>query len=620
MGGISGIYCSFRNSGIVTTYRMIYSLQHRGFDNIGFFTDEYIALAHNCSGTNPEKTQAKQPKLSNCKRYVIIYNGEVFNCQELVKKYNLVLNSDSEAEIILELFIRNGTSFVNELNGAFTFAIYDREKTELFLYRDRLGLKPLFYTQNADSFIFGSELKALLTIPEVKNSLTINYDAVNRYFHLGYIPAPQTIYQNVHKLEQGSMLKVSYTSLESKKWWDIDNKIFCNHTINNEQHAIDHLDELLNDSVKKRISGHKQVGALLSGGIDSSLISAMAAIHANEPINTFCVRFDGFKDINDESIWAYKISKHIGSKHNLLNITLKDAEEYIPKMIHHYDEPYADSSAIPTMLVSKVVSEHFPFVLTGDGGDELFHGYGAYFWAERLNSLFVRNFKSMIGEIMSLGNSRMQRASWMFQSNPHIQAHIFSQEQYLFSDSELHEILSTDYSTAWIPTMPNPDRKLTPGELQAIYDLKYYLTEDLLTKMDRGSMLFGLETRAPLLDHRIVEWSLNLSPELKIRDKKGKYILRQLITKYIPADVFNRPKRGFAAPMKEWMRNDLKTTFLNYLSPEIIQKYNIVNYKPVERLKHEFYKKNIDYLYNRLWLIAAFHMWLEQSVFNKNRL
>jgi len=589
---------------------MAQSMQHRGHDNIGFFTDDYVVLAHNGSKRLSGQNQTKQPLLSNCKRYVIVYSGEVYNCAELIEKYNLQTTSNNDAEVILELFVKNSADFMLELNGAFAFAIYDRIENELFLYRDRIGIKPLYYIQNFDSFAFGSELKSLITIPKIRKNLNINNTSIGRYFHLGYIPAPLTIYQNIYKLEQGSMLKFSFSDFKVKKWWDINDLKFSDQTISNEQQAIQELDYFLNDSVKLRIANHNQVCSLLSGGIDSSLVSAIAARHVDEPINTFYVKFDHDKD--SESVWAQKISKHIGSKHNVLNFNSKEAVEYIPKMILQYDEPYADSSAIPTMFVSKMVSKKFPFVLTGDGGDELFHGYGAHLWARRLNNIFIKSFKGIIGQLLSLGNSRMQRASWLFQPNPHMQAHIFSQEHYMFSDNELNEILITESLTPWIPALPDSLRGFTPAELQALYDIKHYLSEDLLTKIDRGGMLFGLEARTPMLDHRIVEWSLNLDPNLKIRDKKGKYILRELISKYIPSEMFDRPKQGFAVPLKEWMRGDYKDMFLDYLSPEIINRYDVVNYHYVEQLKKMFYKQNIDYVYNRLWLVAAFHMWMEQ--------
>lgn len=617
MGGICGIYCNFLSSEIVTTYRMVESMQHRGYDNVGFYTDDYVVLAHNDS-KKISKHQAKQPLFSSCKRYVIVYSGEVYNCAELAKRYNLKLTTNNDAEVILELFINNRTDFILELNGAFAFAIYDRKNYELFLYRDRIGIKPLYYIQNFDSFAFGSELKSLITIPKVRENLNISNDSIARYLHLGYIPSPQTIYQNIYKLEQGSMIKFSFSDFEINKWWDINSKQFTDYTTDEEQQAIQELDDLLNDSVKLRMAGHKKIGAMLSGGIDSSLISAISAKHAEEPINTFYVKFDN--DKNSESVWAQKISKHIGSIHNELKFSSKEAIEYIPKMIFQYDEPYADSSAIPTMFASKMVSEKFPFVLTGDGGDELFHGYGAHLWAGRLNNRFVKSFKNTIGQLLTLGNSRMQRVSWLFHTNPHIQAHIFSQENYLFSDDELREILITEPLAPWDPQLPDSLREFTPAELQALYDLKHYLSDDLLTKIDRGGMLFGLEARIPLLDHRIVEWSLNLDPNLKIRNKKGKYILRELISKYIPSDMFNRPKRGFAIPLKEWMRGDLKDMFLDYLSPEIINRYDIVNYQSVEQLKKMFYKQNIDYVYNRLWLIIALHMWMEQSAFKMEKI
>ncbi len=615
MCGISGIYCNFRSSDIITAYRMASAMYHRGPNHTGYFTDEYVALAHNRLSIIDLSGKAHQPMMSDCGRYIIVFNGEVFNFKELTRKYSLELKTRSDTEVILKLFVINGIDFVQELNGMFAFAVYDREKMELFLYRDRLGIKPLYYTQNQDSFIFASELKAIVALPEVYRALELNTDAVSRYFHLGYIPSPHTIYQNVYKLEAGTMMKISLDNVQQRRWWGIDKHKLSEWTVDNEQQAIRDLDELLNDSIRLRLISDVSIGTLLSGGIDSSLVSAIAAKHTTETLNTFCIRFEYGK--YNESEWAKKIARHIGSNHHELTVSASEAIDFLPKMIRHYDEPFGDTSAIPTMLVSKMASEHVTVSLSGDGGDELFHGYGAHLWAERMNKPYIQSFKCVIGTVLNLGNSRMQRASWMFQPNPSMQAHIFSQEQYLFSDSELADLLNLELSAPWIPRTLQAHRKLEPAEIQAIYDTQYYLPDDLLTKVDRASMLFSLENRVPLLDYRIVEWALNLNPKLKIREERGKYILRQLLAKYIPTEMFDRPKKGFAIPLKEWMRDDLKQTFLDYLSPDLLTKYGIVNSVTVENLKSRFYDNNIDYIYNRLWLVASFHMWLEQSPFSR---
>ena len=611
MCGISGIYCNFRSSDIISAYRMASSMYHRGPDHTGYFTDEYVALAHNRLSILDLSDKAHQPMLSQCGRFVITFNGEVYNFKELAHRYNLPLDSRSDTEVILKLFIKNGENFVSDLNGMFAIAIYDREKMELYLYRDRLGVKPLFYCQNQDSFQFGSELKSIISLPEVNRQLKLNQDAINRYFHLGYIPSPHTIYQNVYKLEAGSMMKVSIDTIVKRKWWSIDKSKIGSITLKDEDIALKELDNLLNDSVKSRLISDVPVGALLSGGIDSSLVSAIAAKHTTNQLNTFCIRFEYGR--YNESDWAKKIASHIGSKHHELTVTADEVVNFLPKMMATYDEPFADTSAIPTMLVSKMASEHVTVTLSGDGGDELFHGYGSHLWAKRLNSTYVSLFKGLSSTALSFGDSRMQRIGELFHVNPNIQAHIFSQEQYLFSDQELNGLLNNELSSPWIPNIPSSERKLTPSEIQALFDTTYYLPDDLLTKVDRASMLFGLENRVPLLDYRIVEWALNVDQNLKIRNNKGKYLLKRLLSSYIPTELFDRPKQGFAVPLKEWMRTDLYELFQEYLDPELLKKHNIVNVAYVEKLKVRFYKKEVDYLYNRLWLIAALHMWLEQS-------
>jgi len=591
-------------------------MYHRGPDHTGFFTDNFIALAHNRLSIIDLSSKGHQPMISRCKRYVITYNGEVFNFKELAQRYNLELESATDTEVILQLFILLGDDFVHQLNGMFAIAIYDREKMELSLFRDRIGIKPLYYAHTQEFFIFASELKAILALPEIARSLSLNHDVLPAYFQLGYIPSPHTIYHGIFKLEPGSYLKVSIDDFQKKRWWQIDDSKIAPTTLKDESLALEQLEELIESSVKLRLISDVAIGSLLSGGIDSTLVTYYAAKNHSQKLDTFCIRFE--YDAYDESPWAAKIAQHIGTNHHEMTVTSAEALEMLPVMIRHYDEPYADSSAIPTMLVSKLASQHVKVALSGDGGDELFHGYGAYQWAQRLNNPVVKNLSGILGlGFYYLGNDRFRRISHLFQSNINQPLHIFSQEQYLFTGSETSELLNLEFVDIGYTSKSFRNRKLTPAEKQAIFDVYHYLPDDLLVKTDRASMLFSLENRVPLLDYRLVEWSLNLDPNLKIRQGKGKYLLRKLLEKNLPPQLFERPKKGFAVPLKIWMKNELKELFLDYLSADMIQKYHLVNVRQVENLKHKFYKHNHDYLYNRLWLIVALHMWLEQSVLKK---
>ena len=615
MCGISGIFYKQPGKNNITADTMASVMCHRGPNHTGHYANKYISLAHNRLSILDLSENGNQPMTSACDKYVIVFNGQIYNFRELAEKYNFQLKSRTDTEVILQLFILKGDDFVYELNGMFAIGIYDVEKNMLHLYRDHLGIKPLFYLDNADFFIFGSELKSIINLPSIASKLTLDYNALTQYLHLGYIPTPNTIYREIRKFEQGSMMRVSTEKTEKEHWWKIDANIVVPQIISEEQEALMLMDDLLNDSVRRRLVSDVPLGSLLSGGIDSSLVTAIAAKHFGKQMDTFCIKFE--YNQYDESIWASKIAQHIGTNHHELTITDKDAMNYLPVMIRQYDEPYGDTSAIPTMIVSKFASEHVTVTLSGDGGDELFHGYGSYLWAERLSKPYIRSLKPFIRAALNMGNNRTKRAAGLFRPNPSQESNIFSQEQSLFSVQELHKILNNQLFDIWKPDYFPLGRKVTPAERQAIFDLSYYLPDDLLVKIDRASMLFSLETRVPLLDHRFVELALNIDPQLKIKDGQGKYLLKKLLNRYVPEKLTDRPKHGFSMPLKEWMRNELKQIFSYYLSPEVVNKYKIFHPQETQKLVTRFYDKNESYLYNRLWLIASLHMWLEQSVFEQ---
>ena len=309
-------------------------------------------------------------------------------------------------------------------------------------------------------------------------------------------------------------------------------------------------------------------GTFLSGGIDSSLITAIASKVSSEKLNTFTIRFDDAK--YNEADFAKKIAEYLGTNHHEFTVTYNDAKQLVDEITSVYDEPYADSSAIPTMLVSKLARQHVTMTLSGDGGDELFHGYGAYNWANRLNKPLVSTFRKPISKIFSLMADKYRRAGKVFdyQEISKIKSHIFSQEQYFFSNNELSELLTKEYQTeiSYNENFENLKRTLTPSESKALFDINYYLKDDLLVKVDRASMKYSLETRVPFLDYRIAEFASNISPELKMKNGIQKYILKELLYDYVPKEYFDRPKWGFAIPLKDWLKNDLRYLIENELS------------------------------------------------------
>ena len=338
-------------------------------------------------------------------------------------------------------------------------------------------------------------------------------------------------------------------------------------------------------------------GTFLSGGIDSSLVTAIAQSLSTEPVKTFNIRFEDSK--YDESPFARAVSEYLGTSHFEYTVTEKDGIELIPELMNIYDEPFADSSAIPTLLVSKMAKQHVSMTLSGDGGDELFMGYGAYKWAERLNYPLIKNFRAPIKGALSILSNRYKRVSHLFEKVPNDQlcSHIFSQEQYLFSRSEIKELLRPEfYSDFMLDEKPRLARKPTAAEEQSLFDLKYYLKDDLLVKVDRASMHYSLETRVPLLDYRIVEFAFNLNPSLRSKNGVSKYLLKKVLFDFVPGKYFDRPKQGFAIPLQRWMKNGII-----YPKADNRGLNNFFNKNEIERFYKEFYIKGTDYLYNRVW-------------------
>lgn len=585
------------------------ALLHRGPDADGSFIDGHVGLGHRRLSIIDLSSAANQPMHSHNGRYVMVYNGEVYNFKEIEtevrsKKSEVRMKTSSDSEVILEAFALFGPDFVNKLNGMFVIVIYDKEEKSLYFFRDRIGIKPLYYYWDGVNFAFASELKSLKRNEFISNNISLNYTAINEYLHLGYIPEPHSVYNKICKFPAGSWAKLSCSSSGScnfviKKYWNIDDKI-SGKLITDENEAKERLKELLISSVKYRMISDVPFGTFLSGGIDSSLVTAIAQSVSSEPVKTFTIGF--IEATYDESPYAKAIAEYLGTKHHEYILTEKDALDLIPELPGIYDEPFADSSAIPTLLVSKMARQNVTMTLSGDGGDELFMGYGAYKWAERLNNPFIKMFRAPIKAALGSGSSRHKRVSHLFEGVPEDQrsSHIFSQEQYLFSRSEIKKLLKPEFYREFkLDETPALPRRLTPAEKQSLFDLKYYLKDDLLVKVDRASMHYSLETRVPLLDYRIVEFAYKLHPSLRLKGKTTKYLLKQVLYDFIPSTYFDRPKWGFAVPLNKWMKNELK----NNLEESLIKNNEITDPSYIHAIIEKYKKGGNDYLYNRLWNI-----------------
>lgn len=632
MCGIAG-YLSFESKFSPNDLSLLTdSLSHRGPDARGQYHDEVCGLGHRRLSVIDLSSSANQPMLSKNKRYVIVYNGEVYNFQEIADKiindsnlrdYNFKTRSDTE--IILEAFSMYGTEFVHLLNGMFAIAIWDTEKQELYLFRDRAGIKPLYYYFKNNVLVFASELKA---IQRIKNlDLSINKKSISEFLHLGFIASPRTIHAHCYKVQPGYFIRFDRKGKEIHNYWNLRSKIHSN-TISKEDEALSILNELLSSSVRYQLRADVPAGVFLSGGIDSSLLTTQAVHLSSSPISTFSVGFE--ENTHSELEFARAVSRHLKTNHHEYIVSYKDALELLSIGMETYDEPHADSSILPTMIVSRLARKHVTVALSGDGGDELFMGYGTYRWADRISNQLLDRFRKPIASILRNMPSNYQRYGKMIDSSNacNLRSHIFSQEQYYFTSEEIYDLVTPEYrSQDFYYELENFEetkggsnyilRELNAMEKQSFFDIMYYLPEDLLTKVDRASMHYSLEARVPLLDHRIIEFALNLSPDLKYTGNTTKYLLKKILYQYVPAELFNRPKRGFSIPLAKWLKTELRYLIEDNLNKNSINQAGLVSHAPVSTLIRKFLTGH-DYLFHRIWMLIIIHQWYRKNHLNNN--
>lgn len=599
--------------------KMTFSLTHRGPDAEGYFFDEKkgIGLGHRRLSILDLSSFANQPFYSDDRRFVMVFNGEIYNFQEIknkLKKKNWQTTGDTE--VILAAYQEWGVKCVEYFNGMFAFVIYDTLENKLFLYRDRIGVKPLYYYLKDDTFIFASEIKAIKAII----STPINTKVIANYLYIGYAPQEQTFYEDIFKFPSGCIGIYQEGNLFIQPYWKLEEKILPK-TITDFQQAKKQLTDLLLSAVSYRLISDVPVGIFLSGGTDSSIIAALAKNTTTSSVNTFSIGFDESK--YNEANYARRVATYLKTNHHEFILHEDDAIELVDKIIDWYDQPFVDSSCIPTYLVSQMASKHVKVALSGDGGDELFMGYGMYNWAKRLSNPLIKNSRYLFAYFFNyMGKNRLKRIACVFKysSEKRIKSHIFSQEQYLFAQQEIEEILlDTKSSKISLEEDFNMiQRELTPREQQSFFDIKNYLRDDLLVKVDIASMQNGLEVREPLLDYRLVEFSINLDETLKVKQETSKFLLKQVLYEFVPKSYFERPKWGFSIPLKEWLRGKLKSKMEFLLSKEIVETCKIVKYEKVKQLKERFFKGE-DYVYNRLWLLMLLHQWLIRHQNNSHK-
>lgn len=615
MCGIAGFY-TFNNAlKKDDLLRMSGRISHRGPDAEGFFSENNIGLAHRRLSILDLSERGNQPMHSECGNYVIMYNGEVYNFKEIAKKYNIITKTATDTEIILKAYIKLGDAFIHELIGMFAFAIYEKLTGKLVIYRDRLGIKPLYYYFDEANFVFGSEIKAVLSLPVIRKKMEMNAEVIASYLHVGYIPAPHTIYKNIYKLSEGSYMQIdALGKCKIESYWKPQQQVLP-ETKKNEAGIIKDVNELVQSSVAYCMISDVPLGAFLSGGIDSSLVAAIAQSQSKQPLNTFSI---GFKESKyDESAHAKAVAKYIGSNHHEFIVSTQDAISLLDDIFSIYDEPMTFASAIPTLLVSKLTRQQVKVALSGDGGDEVFGGYGFYNWAKRLSNPFIKMGRKPISLALSMMDHRAQRAAKVFDyaDEKHIKSHIFSQEQYYFSRQELSQLLNPKIKQEILLNehFSHLKRKITTQEEQSLFDLSFYLPDEMLNRVDVASMKYSLEVRVPLLDHRIVEYALNIDPAIRFKEGTLKHVLKQVLYQYIPQQYFERPKWGFTMPIGQWLKADLRYLVDDYLNKTIVEETSFVQYNYVQQLLKQFYSGK-DYLQQRVWLLVLLHKWQKENL------
>lgn len=619
MCGILGIV-SFNNTvseELITS--MSSKLVHRGPDDKGIFSNGKVAFGHQRLSVIDLVT-GNQPMFSDDKSVVIVYNGEIYNHKEIrgaLEKTGYLFKTTSDTEVIIKAYQEYGLDgMLSKLEGMFVFAIYDKEKEKVYIGRDRFGEKPLYYYKNKEAFYFASELKA---IKKFIKSPEIDTLALNLFFTLTYIPAPYTIYSEVKKLQQGSYIEIDIgATFHLKNYYDLAEKINSFDYIKDYEKAKSDLRELLFNSVRQRLISDVPFGAFLSGGIDSSIIAAVMARLSDKPIKTFTI---GFKERQyDESRRAEIIAKHIGSDHTVHFLTFKDLLGVVDEVIEQFDEPFGDSSALPTYFVSKITRQYVKVALTGDGADELFGGYDKYlapYYAEKLNRL-----PSLLKLIIKSGTQAIP--------NTPITGHFLRKSIKVINNAELNHfdlhlnLMSLGFNEAERKSLIKPDYYIpVKSEVEKYYnridrmndmdkgfftDIMLVLEGDMLTKVDRMSMLHSLETRVPFLDYRIVEFSQCLPLEFKILGKNKKRILKDTFRDLLPDETLKFSKKGFGVPINFWFKNELRNELESVLNKNEIEKQGLFNYNEIQRLLDEHLSSKSNHT-AKLWCLFVFQKW-----------
>lgn len=647
MCGIAGYYTPNNSQGnwssILT--RMTDAIAHRGPDSDGHWIDPEagIALGHRRLAIVDLSPTGYQPMVSASERFVTIFNGEIYNFLELKEELcsrdpALTFRGTSDTEIMLAAFEQWGVmASIQRFTGMYAFALWDRKEEILYLARDRMGEKPLYYGWVGNTFLFGSELEALAEHPDWRGE--VNRDALALLMRHNYIPAPYSIYRDIHKLPPASMLTLhdpqGGTLPEPETYWsikDVAETWKTNAFYGSDEEAINQLETILKDAVSKQMIADVPLGAFLSGGIDSSTIVALMQAQSSQPVKTFSV---GFAEENyDEAPYARAVAEHLGTDHTEVYVTPQDALDVIPQLPTLYDEPFADPSQIPTFLIAGVARRAVTVCLSGDGGDELFAGYSRYFrtqkaynklnripaWAQSMSANMLLAMPEFAWDMAHAASRRLKPDAhhvptrklhkWLTmmpiqapETLYHLQfSHIIEPGKLVLGANGLDTVFTDQQRWADVPDVFHHMTYL---------DMSAYLPDDVLVKVDRAAMAVSLETRVPLLDHHVVEFASRIPLDMKVRNGQGKWILRQLLYRYVPPTMVDRPKAGFGVPIDTWLRRDLREWAEALLDPTRLKNEGFFNTELVQKKWQEHLSGAHDHQYY-LWNILMFQSWQER--------
>lgn len=632
MCGISGFIDNNKKSSKEDLIKMTDALIHRGPDDSGyeFWQNDMaqIGLGHRRLSIIDLSLLGHQPMYFN--EWTIVFNGEIYNYREIRKDLKIlgyIFSSDTDTEVILKSFDKWGIESVSKFIGMFAFVIYNNKTQRVYCFRDRAGIKPFYYYWYEGLFLFSSELKSFHQHHQFKKKLNIN--AVAQFLQHGYIKAPLSIFDNSYKLLPGHflILDLKNETLEKICYWNVYD-YYKKPTLKiNQEDAIIETERLLQSACEYRMVADVPIGVFLSGGYDSSAVTALLQKNRTSKIKTFTI---GFSEATfNEAKYAKLVANYLGTDHTEYYCTAAESKSIISELAYYYDEPFADSSAIPTILISRLARQNVTVALSADAGDEIFAGYDTYSHLLKLNSTLskipkvVRQIAThLLKTIQSPEkipfNTTIHNFSTRFDKIKNIlplsslAEHRIALSQ-IWTNTELNLLIRTSWKEQSSFAEINIVQYNLGNTLNMLLaaDYQSYMVDDVLTKVDRATMSVGLEGREPFLDHRIIEWVAQLPEQYKYNKGIKKFILKEIVHNYLPKEMMDRPKMGFSIPLNEWFRGDLNFYINEYLSKERIEREGIFNYEIIEQVKNQF-NKNSSANIQQLWFLLMFEMWYEQ--------